>query len=519
MSDSPSAPHLTPPVGPTPSLRPRQWAWLPIVAQAALVGVLAAWLGCGLPLGIPGQWAWEVHGRPLPVGSLLRALVIGAEMVGLCCLGLWRTRHRRRSDAGILVTLVVLVLAFQWSIASLAPQAGFYLVAGTGSSVATEYFGVARTVRDPWAYCRTYATTQRSGHHVATHPPGAVLTYWLCLRVYDSPSFPRRAFETLSEQVIGAPLGDIASAANSYPGTSLAPGDVGAALFCCLAFGACAALSVLPLYWLARRAATRSTALVVCCLFALTPAPVLFFQGLDAPILLLAVTALASAYEAVTRRSLWAAALCGLALGLMCTMTFGATASLATVGALAGVLLCRVRGADRPRAWAAVGVGAAVWLGIVVALDLACGGRLPAIFSQAMAAHRELTWEGMERRYVTWVGLNLVEFFVFLGLPALVALTAALGHALRSGRRGLHAGELVGLIGLLVLLALDVSGSVRGEVARVWLLLMPPLILWAGLWVRRALRDAPAAAAATILLSLVQVILLGGFLTPVVLPY
>lgn len=497
-------------------VRPPRWGWLPIAIQTALLGVLAAWLGCGLPLGIPGQWAWEVHPKPVPAWGLARALIVGAEIVGLCWLGLWRLRRRQRSVAGVLAGLVGLTFALQLSVASLAPQAAFGLIAGTASSVATEYFGVAAGVQDPWAYCRTYAETQREGHHVATHPPGAVLAYRLCLQLRDSPLFPGEAFDALTEQLVGAPREQIAAAVGSYPSTTLAPQQVGAALLCCAIFGLCAALTLLPLYWLASRVASRSTALVVCCLFALSPAPVLFFQGLDAPILLLAATALALAHAAVTRQSTGLGALCGLTLGLMSSVTFGVTAALATIAAVAGVLVFRLAPAERPRAWKAIAGGALVWLACVLVLHVLCDGKLHVIFAQAMAAHRKLTWEGMARGYITWVGLNVVEFAVFLGLPALVAVAA---QAIRGGWRGRPAPELIGLVGVLVLLALNASGSVRGEVGRVWLFLMPPLIVWAGHWVRRRLRDAPAVAVTTLALSLVQVLLLGWLLTPVVLPY
>ena len=512
MSDAPSDPGQA-------LAAPARLTWLPVAAQVALVTVLGAWLGCGLPVGIPGQWAWEVHAKPLPTAGLLRALVVGAGIIGLGALGLYRLRHRRRGMAWLLAGLVALVFAFQLSVASLAPQAGFYLVAGTGSSVATEYFSTAQTVRDPWAYCLSYAETQRSGHHVATHPPGAVLAYWICLRLYESPLLPHGVFGALAEQTIGAPPDQVAVAANSYPGTRMTAADVGPALFCCIVFGLCSALTVLPLYWLARQASTRSTALVVCCLFGLTPSPVLFFQGLDAPVMLLSVSALACAFAAVTRGRLAWGALCGLGLGLLSAVTFGATAALAATAALGVALLLRRPPGERLRAWAAVGAGAGVWLTLIVALHVACRGQLPAIFAQAMSAHRELTWEGMGRGYGTWVWRNLVEFGVFLGLPGLVVLAgAALGLARRRARN-LTRVELVGLIGLGLLLLLNATGSVRGEVARVWLFLMPPLILWAGCRTRRALRKAPALAAATMALSLVQALVMGWTLTPVVLPY
>jgi hypothetical protein len=519
MSDPPDEQTQVPAAEAAPGRAASGRPWIVVAAQATLLVVLAAWLLGGLPLGIPGQWAWEVRSKPLNVVALLRAVLVGAAITGVCWLGLARLRRRRRSVAAVVAGLALLVFVFQLAIASLAPQAGFYLVAGTGSSVATEYFGAAKGVRDPWAFCRAYAATQPLGHHVATHPPGAVLAYWVCLLAYESTPFPRRTFATGAERLIGAPRDVIAVAANSYPGTAMAPEDVGAALFCCLAFGACAALTVVPLYWLAARVARRSTALLVCCLFALAPAPVLFFQGLDALVLLLGATALALAYAAVKNQRLWAAALCGLTLGVMCAITFGATAAVLTVLGVAALLAFRLPPAQRGRAWACIAAGAGVWVAAIAALDLLCEGRLPLIFTQAMAAHRSLTFGGFRRHYSTWVWLNLVEFACFLGLPVLAALAAGVGSLARRRGRGMSEAELVGLVGLGVLLALNLSGSVRGEVGRVWMFLMPPLILWAGHWLRTTPSARRTVTAVTVVLALAQVILLGLTLTPVTLPF
>jgi hypothetical protein len=412
---------------------------------------------------------------------------------------------------------MVLTLALQWSVVSLAPRAGYFLVAGTGSSVATEYFGAAQSVGDPAAYCRTYPQAMAQGHHVATHPPGAVLTYWLLLRVYHSRVCPSATFAALAEMVIGAPREAIAQAAASYPGMILAPKDVGAALFCCVTFGTCAALAILPLYRLARHVTRRSTALLVCALFALAPGPVLFFQGLDALIALLCVTGLALATEAVTRGRPAVGAAAGLLLGLCGWITFGAGAAVVVVGASGVWLACRTVTPLRRRAWAAMGAGAVAWLGAMAALHLACGGQLPAIFAQAMRAHRALTWVGFHRDYPTWVLLNLVEIAVFAGFPTVARIVE--GGASIASRRAAGLVDVIGLVTLAVLLALNFAGSVRGEVGRVWLFLMPPLMLWAGarLSVPQTARRRPAALA--LVVTLLQTAALGLALTPVMRPY
>jgi len=90
---------------------------------------------------------------------------------------------------------------------------------------------------------------------------------------------------------------------------------------------------------------------------------------------------------------------------------------------------------------------------------------------------------------------------VLLGL-GLALLTVAVKPA-RPGSRPLHLG-LWGFWGLLALL--DLSGSVRGEVGRIWIFLMPLAALFAAAalaaWPTRASRWAAGLAALELALLL-----------------
>jgi len=495
-------------------------AFIILVAEVLLVAALTGWLATGRPLGIKGVWAYEVKPKALRPEALVRVLVVGGAITGLCALGLARIRSRRRSDAPVVAGLVALTFVLQLAVAGLAPSSASMLVAGTVSPVSTEYFEVARSVQDPAAFCRDYAGTMLQGHHhVATHPPGAVLFYWVCQRLYDSRVFPGEAFSRLTELAVGATREVMARAANSFPAVQATPDAVGPALFSCLALGLLGALSVIPLYHLARTVGSRRSAITVASLWALAPAPVLFFQGLDAVIMLLVVLALAWVAAAFRSGRWWWAVGAGVALGVALFVSFGTLAAIAEVGLLAGVLALRSPRERRPLAWRVLGALGAAGLVVVLTADAACGMRLPTIFRQAMQAHRQFTWIGQHRTYGTWVGLNLVEFGCFLGLPIVVAVLGAVGRGLAGGWRRAPLAVIVGATGLAVLLALDVSGSVRGEVGRVWLFLMPALVVGAGCWLATNAPRKRLLACATAALLLVQLVVLGQALTPLVLPF
>jgi hypothetical protein len=283
--------------------------------------------------------------------------------------------------------------------------------------------------------------------------------------------------------------------------------------------GACAALALLPLYHLTRAAARRTTAMTVCVLFAISPAPVLFFQGLDSLLLLLAAGATMLMYLGLRSERPWWAGLAGLVVGAGFLVSFGAAAVGLVVGLLAVLWVLRGRPAVASSGWRALAAFAAGWVLVALAGHIACGMKLHVIFRQGMAAHREVTWIGFRRGYWTWLGLNMVEFGCFLGLPVCVCVIGAAREAVRRGQWALTQADLVGLAGAAALIALNLSGSVRGEVGRVWLFMMPPLVLWAGHWLRSAAPGKGGLTACTAALTLAQLVCLGLALTPVVMPF
>jgi hypothetical protein len=121
---------------------------------------------------------------------------------------------------------------------------------------------------------------------------------------------------------------------------------------------------------------------------------------------------------------------------------------------------------------------AAAWLGataaVLNALPALVGHHPLAAARAALAAHRsDYT---LPRSYSTWLLLNLWDFAVFVGLPiALLALARgakALAALLR--RRSLLDTEHRTALALAAgVAALSLSGLVRGEAGRIWIPIMP----------------------------------------------
>ena len=509
-----------------------------VAIQALAVVALAVWLlVLQRPLGYREEWRIQVRppsvGLAQPFGPLLVVIAFGGAAGYLAYLvRRHRTdRWRRWFVALFVVTLVVGVYALQVA-ALLVPQFALpFVVASTTSDIATEYFVVADHIVGVGEFLRTYDVAMaHSQHHLATHPPGAVLVYWALIKLWDSTPGLAVPFAVWLENAAGMDIEYMSEWSAQFPGVrSPPPGDVPKAAFCSLMLPWFGALSLVPIYLLAAalqraRAACSDEApgdsapLASLALMATVPSLVLFIPALDQAVLLCAAWALYAVVAGWLRGRWWATLLGGVALGLGCFVSFGLTA----VGPVLAVFIaltarrgrddrgCAVRHSLLHLAALLAGV-----LAVAVFAQLALGVNVPAVWRQGMAAHAALTHT---RTYPVWLGLNLVEFAVFLGLPIAVALLAGListrrwREALREPHFALAAATV------LIILVLDVSGRIRGEVGRIWLFLLPPLALYAGSWLGQR-RLAAYHLGATIGLQIVQLWLMALALAPFVRPY
>jgi len=417
----------------------------------------------------------------------------------------------------VLFALVCLVFSLQLTLHFLAEAPLFWLIASTWSDVSNEYFSLAYTVSDPREFVRTYPDLMpQAQYHVATHPPGAVLVYWLGWQLFRRVPGLTSWLTTATENWLGLSLSLFRQNLLTIPAMPDLPEEaVPAALWCSLLLAFCGALTVVLVYRLGTLLRDRTTGLVAAGLFSTVPSLLFFFSTLDQLLLLLATTTLWGLVEGLVGKRWWASALAGGVWGGALFISFG----MLPVGlwvllmvALYGVTR-RLSGREAVKHGVAFlsGMGG-LWLG----LALAWAWQPVATLRLGLAAHAQVN-VGFQRTYGTWVGLNLLMFAVFLGLPLSV-------QVLRSGRdlpRLVREGDGIALLfaaALTTLLLLDLSGQVRAEVERIWLFLMPPFALWAARW----LHERPAGEfrlTATLAFQLTQLLLMGLTLPPLVRPY
>jgi hypothetical protein len=423
------------------------------------------------PAPYPPEWQWAYREGP-PSGRLLLALAAAGGLLGLLALSgsAGARRAPRRAALLLLPAATALGWLFQLGLLDLEPAGAFpTLLARTVSRTHTSYFTVAVSpeARDPVEFLRRHAsllpTFRTAAKHAATHPPGPVLYYRGLLAVCEaSPSLTGLLLRFLPE--------------NGEPGVPAAPAARAAALLGALLLGLLGAATGLPVAWLAARLAGDTLAGVRAgVLWSLLPGPALFVpqfdQALALPVTLAAALLVSALGAERLPRALLPAVIAGLVGGIALFVSYGSAAFL-LLGGLVALALDR-----RPR-WRGLllcGIAAATALGLFAASAILGHEPLRAART-ALAIHREVYTR--PRSYPLWLLFNPLDLALFLGVPVtllgLARLRSALGgpHDGPAGAAPRMTLALAAGLGLLLL-----SGVTRGEVGRIWMPLMPLLLV------------------------------------------
>ena len=448
---------------------------MPLLAAAATLALLAlvvsdAWPALRGPAPYPPEWQWRR--RETPVGSTIPALAAGGAILAVTALAGAAAASRARAAAAT-AAAVLLGFAFQLALLALEPEGPMAAVMNqTVYRTATSYLTVAASddARDALAFLRRHhellPDLRKTGKHASTHPPGPVLFFRGLIALFErSPVLTATALRA----------GGFEEVNPRRPRPQHPPPVRAAALTGGLLIALFGAATAWPVASLARRCGSDPAAAArVACLWALTPAVALMTPMLDQALCLpvAAATACLAAAFASGPRTAWRwAALAGLCGGIATLLSYGAPVFLAFGGAAALALAA----ASREATWRALrlstlagAVAVFVWV-----LPAAAGHQPFASLQTALAIHRDEYTR--PRGYALWLGFNLLDFALFAGVP--IALAWAL-HTARSARQVPHdamarfrAATALGLAAILL------SGQTRGEVGRIWLPLMPVLLV------------------------------------------
>ncbi|AGA29455.1 hypothetical protein [Singulisphaera acidiphila] len=442
--------------------------------QAALTLGFILTLRSGLfPLGIPGEWEWLRLPRGVTPIALQWAIgvsaVLGYAMFsgwGMTFLGMTPSRLKQGTAV---VGLVVASLVAQMLVAIAAPE-GYGMakwILALHNPGSNGYYTVAKNqMSDPWRFLEDYPNwiRKQDALHVGTHPPGLFLVQRGLLNAMEaSPETARFVVDhlpqsvsmafTVVEQYAHLPRADRATLALTGALTMLL----------------CSS-TVLPLYLLARSVLPANAAWAAATLWPLVPSAILFQPTADTAFPFLSTSALALAAYA-TRGTPRSGLIAAAGSGAVLALGMGFTLAFLPIGLIVAILIATAPGRSLRQKGEAIAV---VGLGFLVPTLLGWGFTRSNPF---------LTWWWNQRNharfyveyprsYLAWVVANPVELAVAIGLPGAVWGLVGIARVREAPR--------VSLATLSLLVVLTLSGRSLSEVARLWLPMMPALLVAAG---------------------------------------
>ncbi len=459
------------------------WTALAVAAVSVLACEFALH-GRNLPLGVPGQWAWErlPVERVTPWAAQGIAIFLALSLATWTAWGLtWIEGASRRVWLASLGLTTLLVAAFQVEAESVAPK-GLYkwTTALYHEQISGPYWVARHEVGDVNSLLRHYDRFLASHRpdHISTHPPGMFIAYRALLDWFDAHPGAAHWICRIAPEDMTVAFNHIESAGVQR----IPPADRATITVAALGSRAAAILVVLPIAWLLRQRASRTAAWGAMAAAGLVPAGILFAPRSDTVYPTMAVLTLAVVSHAVGARSTLSAATAGLLLflSMFTSLVFAAVAAFAGIYALLEIaagrdhaspnatnsLVTRNGGLCR----LTVGV-AAGWLVGPLILYLGWGHNIFQTWSINLAKNAEF-YQHVNRTYSYWVCVNLIELAVALGLPAALLLAVGASSELRAIARRTRFDALM-VSWLVVLLLLNFSGKNLGEVARLWLFMMP----------------------------------------------
>lgn len=470
------------------------------LVQATLVAAFLFAVGSGkVPLGVPGEWEWpRIRFQPESLGIALSVIaVLGYAAFARVGLTAFQGLPAWPKALGWLTALGLAAIAIQLFVLNAAPLGhGLTKWVTLDLPGSSGYFSTARSqIHDPARFWADYPEwiAHQDSLHIGTHPPGLLLgSHALLSLTKDHPSFVQRIDRILPDSVtlgfrtILGPLPRSERAAIVIAGALTLLG---------------CALTVLPLFALARAFLTPSAAWCVAAFWPLLPSAILFQPTSDTAFPFPAATALAlAAWGTNARFPLLVASGITLGIGLQFSLVF------APIAVIAGVLILIDERSVR-RAIPRLAALVSGFFGVTLAL-WALSGANPFVIWWRNARNHERFYAEFPRSFGPWLLENPIELAVGIGLP--IALLIVLGL------RSVRTARLTWLT-LAVLVLLTLTRRNLGEVGRLWLPFFPALLIAAGCAIERD--DRPSGRLCwTITLLAVQTIAL-QWLIQVVYPF
>jgi hypothetical protein len=425
------------------------------------------------------EWQWPLR---TPV-DLTRAIVPLIALAGYVALAAWWLRAFDRATVSRKKERI-----FRLFLTVAAPLIQLALAFGVSRAPLLEFFGPTVSAHNSGYFTTAVATSdlnQLLAHypsimpalpiHAQSHPPGPVIAHWLSWQAFqsigpvaDAVAPPLRALQCHNPGIMALDNAQIASASLGM----LLP--------------LIGALAVWPLFAFGKRVVGSKAAALGAVLFPIMPLLAMWPAQWDQIYPLLLLSGLYFAHIGLERKSVWRLFVAGVPLSIASFFSVGNFVLMGIVG-LYGVTRWWIYRSPETSLRHSVSLS----LRLVVAFVFGCAS-IWIIYTliygvnpfDVIATGSRLAFESTtgNRTYGAWLVGNPIDFAVFVGVPVIVALAAGLvgglRHRLKSTANHSKSAEADSFNALLVavlgtLIALILSGIVRGEVGRLWMYFGP----------------------------------------------
>jgi hypothetical protein len=416
--------------------------------------------------GVPGQWTWRYDHSPF--ADRFWICLAGAVLLGGLCY--WtRMREYELVSVRLPMFLAAVVLLIFWL------QASFANLSRSGFGQGVFWMGTPKANVDFAEACKVTELSEllRAAHepnrpfriHLSTHPPGPILFYLLQKRLWELFPAATPRFVALAETALPY-AGDARKILEeTVLSRSLNEFELATLYSSILLLWLAVALGAIPLYFWIADLFGPSTAVMALALYGLIPSLLIFNPMTDQLYPPLAIALWAMYHLGLARRDAAQLVFAGVLTWLALQFTLAFAVVIVAIGAFVGLEIWIER---RPwevlklLAWSAAAFILLILIGLAVHYNSILIWKLCSVNNALF---------NTKRSYLPWAGYNPIDFLLFLGLPISVFFFRGLFAACRD--RNLEAPTRFTLVFAGTIVLLNFSGTNRGEVARLWMFLMP----------------------------------------------
>ena len=317
------------------------------------------------------------------------------------------------------------------------------------------YFSSSLRINDLGAFLRNFNDIVLTlDQHAQGHPPFSILFFWIINKFFLSMPFLYEIVEKVNPS-----RADVLQMWKA-----LLPNEKLGALFSTVLIPFLTSLIIYPLYKISKKLYGRSVALRTGFSYIFIPGVVLFVPINDVFISLFPLFSFWIFIEAISRSSKKLFILSGLLFSV------GLFFSLSLLPLLVVFFMYSVPFLWKKSELAGFGFLLSGFGLLVIPVLLSFFG-----FNSVQVLFTIMSGLPENRYYFPWVFYNLYDFFIFFGIGFSFIYFYMIGSMINN--RKLNKLDLVFLGTCTMLLVLDLSGSVRGEVGRIWIPFMPFLLL------------------------------------------